>query len=181
MDSDTLGTAWHQLEEIEFNELLRLSRVYYREANRCREAKAYLAGCTMSGAALEALLLAMVNLYPSDVEAAGHLPNSKGKTKPLLDWSLGELVEAAARAGWLPTGLQPGAAWSTISARVGDYARVVQQLRNLVHPGRYVRDHSPSRVTKKYLARSLEIIEVANKYLEARVNESLRRQLEHEE
>jgi hypothetical protein len=175
MDPDV---GWYRIEKAEFDELLRLSRVYYREAHRCQTAKAYVAGCAMSGAALEALLLAMVNLYPDDAQATGRPPKSKDKIKPLLSWGLGELVDVAAKSGWLPTGLQASDVWNTKRARIGDYARVVQQLRNLVHPGRYIKDHSPSRVTKKYLARSLEILDVANRYLEARVHESLRRQLE---
>ncbi len=173
--------AWHELNETQFDELLRLSRLYYREAHRCRSAKAYLAGCAMSGAALEALLIAMAHLYPADVETIGELPKSKGKTKHVLDWSLGELVPVAIRAGWMPVGLTPDEDWSRSRAKIGDYVRVVHQMRNFLHAGRYLKKHSPRRVTKKYLERSLEIVDVANTYLEARVHESLRHQLEDED
>ncbi len=55
--------AWFDLEEQDFNELLRLSRTYYREAVRCEGSRAHLAGCTMAGASLEGLLLTMVHIY----------------------------------------------------------------------------------------------------------------------
>ena len=42
-----------QTEEEE-REFWRLYRFYWREAERCEEAKAYLAGCVMLGSALEA-------------------------------------------------------------------------------------------------------------------------------
>ncbi len=51
------------LTEEQYNEVFRLSRAYYREAHRCRDGKAYLAGCVMMGAALEASLLAFVDCY----------------------------------------------------------------------------------------------------------------------
>jgi len=117
MEMAAFSPVWHDLQETQFNEILRLSRLYYREANRCRTAKAYLAGCAMSGAALEALLIAMAHLYPDDVEASGALPKSKGKPKPILNWSLSELLLVASRAGWLPAGLESGDDWNTQRAK----------------------------------------------------------------
>lgn len=40
------------LTEDEEKELWRLNRVYWKEAKRCEEADAYLAGCVMLGSAL---------------------------------------------------------------------------------------------------------------------------------
>ncbi len=171
---------WHELEEPAFNELLRLSRLYHREAKRCAVSKAYLGGCVLAGAALEALLIAMVHLYGEEIEAAGRVAKTKGKPKRLLDWNLGELLHAAAGASWLPAGLKPGSQWSARRARIGDHAAALRQTRNLIHPGRYLRDHFRSRVTAKYLSHSLEVLGIAVKHLEARVHESLRRSLEAE-
>ena len=140
----------------------------------------YLGGCALAGAALEALLLAMVHLYREEVEAAARVAKVRGKPKPLLEWNLGELLEAAAGASWLPAGLKRGSTWDSRRARIGDYAEALRQIRNLVHPGCYLREHSPSRVTSRYLARSLDIVSVAVEHFEARVHECLRRAMEAE-
>jgi hypothetical protein len=169
--------AWFDLEEQDFNELLRLSRTYYREAVRCEDSKAYLAGRTMAGASLEALLLAMVHIYGNEVEAAGLVPMLKQKPKGLLHRTLSELLRAAAGMNWLPRELPIGGGWNTRRAKIGDYAEVLRQTRNLVHPARYLRDHSPSRVTKRYLVQSIEILEIASRHLREKVNASLRKDL----
>ena len=72
---------WFFLEEADYTEILRLSRLYHREAARCGKAKAYVAGCAMAGAALEAALVAMLHLHGEDVEAAGYAPTEEGKTQ----------------------------------------------------------------------------------------------------
>ncbi len=172
-----MTNSWFHLEERDFEELLRLSRTYHREAVRCEDSKAYIAGCTMAGASLEAALLAMVHLNGDRVAAARLVPMLKQRPKPLLKWTLAELVRAAREMNWLPSGLQIGGAWNTRHAKVGDYAEALRQVRNLVHPARYLQDHSPSRVTKKYLKGSIEILQVASKYLVANVHASLRRDL----
>ncbi len=52
-----------ELTEDQYNEFLRLMGVYRREAGKCRKSKAYLAGCVMLGAALEAQLMVLVHLF----------------------------------------------------------------------------------------------------------------------
>lgn len=54
------------LTEDETREFWRLYRFYWREAKRCKKAKAYLAGCVMMGSALESLLMLMVDVYPGE-------------------------------------------------------------------------------------------------------------------
>ena len=56
-----------ELKEELFQELLRICRLYHREAQRCMEAKSYLAGCVMIGAALEADLIAMCHFYSEEI------------------------------------------------------------------------------------------------------------------
>ena len=151
--------------------------MYDREARRAGEGKAHLAGCVMAGAALEAMLLAMVHLYGDELDARA-IAKAKGKPKQLLNWSFADLLKAARIANWLPAGLELGAKWSGRRARIGDYAEALRQTRNLVHPSRYIQDHSPSRVTKRYLSSSLETLEAAISHLEAKVHDSLRKAME---
>ena len=137
------------LDENAESELFRLYRYYWREAKRCRSATAYLAGCVMLGSALEALLLLIVNVYPAEAEATGCVPHWRGKPKPLLKWSLQDLLAVAKCAGWLPSALKVGAdEWSEGRAKVGDYAEITRMIRNLAHPARYHVDHSRKRVTE---------------------------------
>jgi hypothetical protein len=172
--------SFSTLTDEEERGLYRLSHFYWRQALRCEEAKAYLAGSVMLGSALEAMLMLMVNIYPDEAEATGALPHRKGKILPLIDWDLGQLIKAAKAAGWLPSGLDLDAKWSTRKAKVGDYAEVCRMVRNLAHPGSYLKHHSPSRVTAKYLQRQFEIVELCRDWLAERNNKSLREHMRKE-
>jgi hypothetical protein len=50
------------LTEDQEKELWRLQRYYWKEALRCEDAEAYLAGCVMLGSALETILVLMISL-----------------------------------------------------------------------------------------------------------------------
>jgi hypothetical protein len=165
---------WFDLSEDDHNELLRLSRAYYREAIRCQNSKSYLAGCAVVAAAFEALLFAMIHTYGDEVDDAGLVVKTKGRPKQLLKWKLHEMIDVAVKMNWLPLTAKRGKG-------IGAYADQVRQIRNLLHPARYLQDHSPSRITARYLKRCLEIVDVANDWLRARVNESLWKAIEEEE
>jgi hypothetical protein len=75
------------LSETDETELRRIFRYYQKETERCRRAKAYLAGCVMAGAELEAALMLMIGAYPDDAIATNKLPCRKKAIKPLLDWN----------------------------------------------------------------------------------------------
>jgi hypothetical protein len=168
-----MPSYWFDLPEKSYNELLRLTGTYHREAYHCEEVSSFLAGCVMAGAALEAMLLAMLHLYGAELPEPV-VPKLRGKPKPLLRWTLAEMVIAARHANWLPAGLDLGAEWKTRQAKIGDYVEALRQTRNLVHPSRYLQDQSPSRVTKRYLRRSLDILDGARSYIERKIHESIR-------
>jgi hypothetical protein len=164
------------LTDEEDKELHRINTFYWKEALRCEEAKAYLAGCVMLGSALETLLTLMVNCYPDEAEHAWQAQTKRGKPKPLLKWTLADLVAVAKSANWLPAGLALTDDWDSRKARVGDHAEVVKMLRNLAHPARYAADHYRKRVTRKYLRRQFEFVLHCRDWLAERNNKSL---LEH--
>jgi len=169
------------LTEDEEKELWRLNRFYWKEAKRCEEAKAYLAGCVMLGSALENILMLMISLYHDDADRTGKVPHAKGKPKPLLKWDLVELLRVAKAAGWLPAGLKLGDPWDSRKARVGDYAEAAREMRNLAHPARYVQDLPRVRVTKRYLQRQFEIVLACRDWLAAHNNRELLKAIEEEE
>lgn len=169
------------LTEDEEKELWRLNRFYWKEAERCEEAKAYLAGCVMLGSALENILILMISLYKEDADRTGKVPLKNGKPKPLLKWDLAELLAVAKTAGWLPAGLKLGEDWNSKKARVGDYAEAARMMRNLAHPARYLKDHPRGRVTKRYLQRQFEIVLACRDWLAAHNNRELLKAIEEEE
>jgi hypothetical protein len=97
-----------ELTDIQEAELHRLLRLYRRETERCKNAKAYLAGCVMAGAELETALLLMVNAYSDEAAATNKLPRRKKELKPLVEWHLSELLRVAKAANWLPSALEYG-------------------------------------------------------------------------
>ena len=165
---------WFDLDEDDFNEVLRLSRMYRREASRCETSKSYLAGCAIAAAALEALLLAMIHMYGDEVEAAGLVAKTNGRPKQLLKWKLYEMIVVAANMNWLPLTAKRGKG-------IGTYAHQVRQIRNLLHPARYLQDHSPARITRRYLKSCMEIVDSANDWLLAKVGPSLLKRMQEEE
>jgi hypothetical protein len=169
------------LTEDEERELWRLQRYYWKEALRCEQTKAYLAGCVMLGSALETVLILMISLYHDEAHRTGKAPHNKGKPKPLLKWDLIDLIAVAKAAGWLPAGLKLGDDWDWKQARVGDFAEVVRMVRNLAHPARYLKDHPRGRVTKKYLQRQFEIVLACRDWLAAHNNRELLKHIKEEE
>jgi hypothetical protein len=162
------------LSDEEERELWRLSTAYWKEALKCEEVKAFLAGSVMLGSALETLLILMVNCYPEEAQRTGLVPRKKGVERPLLTWGLADLLKVAKAANWLPSGLTLGGDWDRRKGKVGDYAEVVRTVRNLVHPARYVEDHYRSRVTAKHLRQQFEVVLLCRDWLTERNNQSLR-------
>jgi hypothetical protein len=162
------------LTDEQTNELQRLLRFYHAEAQRCRDARAYLAGCVAAGAALETGLILMVSLYPEEAVATGKYPTTRKKIRPLLDWRFDALLAVAKKANWLPSGLDRETDdWDGRRAKVGDYAEVVREIRNLAHPARYLQDHTNKRVTRRHLESVLNSVEAAESWLLARIEQSL--------
>jgi hypothetical protein len=162
-----------ELTEEEFIELCRLIELYHREARRCMAAKSYLAGCVMIGAALEASLMSMCHLYADEI--AGNLPMNKKKQKPLLKWRFDDLLGVARNCGWLPTGLAREDDWNPRKAKIGDWAVVLKEIRNLVHPAVYMTHLPKSRMTRRRLGLCFEIFKTATDHLRAKIYTSERK------
>jgi len=114
-----------------YEEVLRLSRLYYRQAERCQDGKAFLAGCVMIGAALEATLLAFANCFPEEAASSRFAPRKGSTVKPLISWSLASLLAVAKEQNWLPSALSSEEDWNNAKAQIGDYAEIIHEIRNL--------------------------------------------------
>ena len=161
------------LTERQFNDLMWLYEVYYREAQRCQKGKSYLSGSIMIAAAMETALLATVYRFSEELARATRVPKRKGRPRPLLKWSLAELLAVAKELRWLPSHLSLRDAWDRKRAKIGDYAEVVRQVRNLVHPGNYAAWHSPSRVTAKHLRFCFEVLHLATEHLHRKLEDAI--------
>jgi len=161
-----------KLKDSQFNELLRLCNLYYREAEKCEKSKAYLAGCIMLGATLEAALLAFSYLFSSEIPEE-LIPKYNGKTKNLLSWDLSQLLKIARKCNWLPARLNVDEDWNHRKAHIGDYVIVLKDIRNLIHAGRYIRDFSNMRITKKRMLLCFETLEIATDYLLKKIYKSI--------
>lgn len=157
-----------------FDEVLWCAVRYYREAMKCRDSKAFHAACVMVAAAFESLLLAFVDCYAEEAAALAAAPRRGKVIKPLRAWTLANLLAVAKERNWLPAGLSPDDAWDDAKAKVGDYCEVIRQIRNLIHPLRYVADSPRTRITKRYFESVFLIFAVASDYLQDKIEDSIR-------
>jgi hypothetical protein len=178
-----VATPFLNLTEDQARELYRLARTYQREARRCEEAKAYLAGCIMLGASLETMLKLIVYVYEDEAAATGKVPTiykknlAKQVPKPLLKWSLEEMLNVVTAAGWLPSEANVNGDWNKHGAKIGDWAKFAQRVRNLVHPGAWTRDHFGRRVTAGIFRTQREVVDLCKDWLIYHNNKRLRTDL----
>lgn len=136
---------------------------YEREAEAAGRAEAYLAGCLMWGAAAEGRLLFWCLLDPDTAEKARQsMPKTDRprKTDP-TGWTLDQLLQVAKAAGWLGV-LEDEDFVFLVAALIENLRR----SRNLVHPGRSLRDEPHLRRDKA----TFEDAQVA--YAALRLNET---------
>lgn len=164
--------------------LLSIIEGYQKEAQKCRRADAYLAGCVMLGAALEASLLAMAKCYPDEVKGT---KTYSLKNDPDLDkWNLIDHLKVARELDWIPSklpldkiaresGIDPDEALK--NGDLGYFADVVREIRDMLHPGRYLRLWSGVRVTKKFLETSYEVVDLVRESLLKKLEDSIRQEM----
>ena len=90
-----------------------------QEASRCFGAKAFTATAVMAGGATEAVLLDLLLQYKDKMPVS--------KNGPIERWQLDELIKTASKMDLL------GAATTNLT-------QFVQQHRNLIHPGKFLRE-----------------------------------------
>lgn len=95
----------------------------WTEAQRCVDAKAYLAAIIMMGSLLEGLLLAVCQRNPRLANSCAAAPREaqSDKVKRFHEWSLAEMIDVAHSVGWL-------------DLDVKRFSHELRSFRNLVHP-----------------------------------------------
>ena len=169
------------MSEKDFGFLLKLMDYYQEEARKCKQADAHLAGCVVLAAAMEAGLLGMA--YCLDTEVRGTETFQRARDKDLRTWALKRLLDLANEMKWLPSNLPLGkeARLSGIkpdeAIERGDViylADVVREVRDMIHPGRYVRLWSGVKVTMEYLDSVEERVQIVYDLLYDRLTTVIR-------
>lgn len=143
--------------------LLRIQNFYIDEAKKCYDAKAYFAGCVMLGSVLEATLLTIVALYPEEINTLKKFPKRRGKATAPINWSLSDLLDMARELNWLPGKLERTNKYDRPEqGEIGDDARIIHEIRNLVHPGKYLRCYPCLDITEKHFYVSFGILNAIN-------------------
>jgi hypothetical protein len=152
--------------------LLKIHNFYIDEAEKCYESKAYFAGCVMLGSALEAILLIMVSQYPEEINKLKTFPKRRGKTTAPINWSLSDLLHIAAELKWLPCKLKRTDDYSSPEqGAIDDDARIIQEIRNIVHPGKYLRSYPALEITEQHFSHAFQILEVIINRLHVKLTE----------
>ena len=152
-----------------FVRLVDLIAQFDRESERCAKTRAYYAACVLQGAVLEGLLLAMCDGFLPNVSAhVCALPKRQRPKGPIENWTLDQLIRVAKALRWLP-------ARQNIRGRrkIGDWVALVKELRNLVHPGKHVRDYPDTRLRRGHFADGFAITRTATDHLWQKIQQDL--------
>lgn len=94
----------------------------WAEAQRCIDAKAFLAANIVMGSLLEGLLLGVCQRFPREANTCPAAPRDKqGRVLSFHEWSLSSMIDVAHHLGWL--GLD-----------VKKFSHALRDFRNLIHP-----------------------------------------------
>lgn len=152
--------------------LWELIAQYHREAELCAETGAYLAGCVMLGAALEGALIGVADeeALRADIEKSSHAVRDKnGNLVPAENWPLHRLIALARELNWLPAKLPPDEDIDLDEALeqgdVGDFVEYVREVRNLVHPGKHVREYPDVSIGDKHYEDCYTVFEESLRHL----------------
>jgi hypothetical protein len=139
------------LKENEWRELLKLAMDYQKQADACYRAEARVASCVMIVAGVEAMLIVVANLFCED--AKKFLAGKKhSKMKDLLYWDFDQLLRVAEEAKWLPAELTIRPDMDCREIRPPVTTDTIRQVRNFVHPGRFVRQRPGEEISLAELA-----------------------------
>lgn len=160
-----------------FNRLLELARRFNAESQRCARVRAYYAACILQGAALEGMLMAMVECHPEDVKQyLATLPSRDRPKGQLTKWTLNELVKIAIGLNWIPARRGKYRVHG-----IGDWLNYVRDARNLVHLGRHLRDYPNLRIRSKHFLACSKIVSAAISHLSQIVESEIVSEIDHRE
>ena len=121
-------------EDRAFDLLLKVYSDFCMEAEKCYHAEAYLAGCIMLGAALEAILLCLLDAFRENL---AQWQNSSPETHAAK--GLGKILDTVWEHGWMPSDTHTVELWGGRFVSFEECATQLRHIRNLIHPGAHLR------------------------------------------
>jgi hypothetical protein len=112
------------------------------EIDRALEADAPLAVIFLVGSTVEGLLSELSMGHRPEFLASPAAPTSKGKTKPLDQWKLSELIAVARERG-------------VLSEDVAKHADQVRNFRNYIHPRQQLKEGFAPRIETARIAQQV--------------------------
>jgi len=110
-------------------EFIQILRNRWKEIGICVQYDAYLAALILMGSLLEAILYWSLTKYPEKANRTACSPKDPktGKSKPISDWTLSQMIDVAHELNWL-------------DGDVKKYSHTLREFRNLVHPFQQIKD-----------------------------------------
>jgi hypothetical protein len=125
------------LTERELTKLVETAGRLYDEAGRCVQAGCWRAALVLIGSALEASVVATACCLEPELRERGLWPRNGDPTR----WTLGQAIDLAAAAGWLPSQQTDRDSLGSLGGDVGDAVRFLNDVRKMaVHPGAHARE-----------------------------------------
>ena len=109
------------------------------EIEKCLRADAPLAVIFLAGSTLEGLLSAVALKNTAQYLQCKSAPQSKGKTKPLSEWTLENLIVTSSELG-------------IVGQDVVKHAHAVKDFRNYIHPRQQIKDSFTPRLVTARIA-----------------------------
>ena len=125
------------LTERELTQVVETAGSLYDEAGRCAQAGCWRAALVLIGSALEASIVATACCLEPELPERGPWPRTGDPTR----WTLGQAIDLATAAGWLPSQQTDGDSLASLGGDVGDAVGFLNDIRRMaVHPGAHARE-----------------------------------------
>lgn len=112
------------------------------EIERCMTSNAPLAVIFLAGSTLEGLLMELALANAATFSTSSSAPKLRGKTKPIGEWTLAELISVSRSLGF-------------VGADVLKHADQVRNFRNYIHPRQQMRENFEPRMMTAQIARQV--------------------------
>ncbi len=148
VSADTLSFLKRDLSSLDLGALPtavtaeQVVRARLDEIERCMESEAPLAVIFLVGSTLEGLLMELALANPTVFASSPSAPAARGKSKPIGEWTLAELITVSRSLGF-------------VGEDVLKHADHVRNFRNYIHPRQQMRENFEPRMMTAQIARQV--------------------------
>ncbi|MDW3214099.1 MAG: hypothetical protein R8G01_08900 [Ilumatobacteraceae bacterium] len=148
VSADTLTFLERDLSKLDLRSLPveltaeKIVRARLDEIERCMSSDAPLAVIFLVGSTLEGLLMELALANAATFSASSSAPKVRGKTKPVGEWTLAELIAVSRSLGF-------------VGEDVLKHADHVRNFRNYIHPRQQMHENFEPRMMTAQIARQV--------------------------